>query len=98
MCGAVPPLPKYAFMAWYFFKAQGQLYPTFILPYNLCLDLPSCLLPSGFPTKILYEFLTSPMFATCPAHLVYVDFVILLIFGQNYKCKAPSYTIFSSPP
>jgi hypothetical protein len=26
MCGAVPPLPQYAFMAWCLVKAQGQLY------------------------------------------------------------------------
>jgi len=26
MCGAVPPLPQYAFMAWCSAKAQGQLY------------------------------------------------------------------------
>jgi hypothetical protein len=26
MCGAIHPLPKYAFMAWCLFKAQGKLY------------------------------------------------------------------------
>jgi hypothetical protein len=26
MSGAIPPLPKYAFMAWCLVKAQGQLY------------------------------------------------------------------------
>jgi hypothetical protein len=26
MCGAIPSLPQYAFMAWYSVKAQGQLY------------------------------------------------------------------------
>jgi hypothetical protein len=26
MSGAIPPLPQYAFMAWYSVKAQGQLY------------------------------------------------------------------------
>jgi hypothetical protein len=26
MSGAIRPLPKYAFMAWCSFKAQGQLY------------------------------------------------------------------------
>jgi len=31
MSGAIPPLPQYAFMAWYLFKAQGQLYLTITL-------------------------------------------------------------------
>jgi hypothetical protein len=26
MRGAIPPLPQYAFMAWFSVKAQGQLY------------------------------------------------------------------------
>jgi hypothetical protein len=26
MCGAIPPIPKYAFMSWCSIKAQGQLY------------------------------------------------------------------------
>jgi len=26
MSGAIPPLPQYAFMAWYSIKAQRQLY------------------------------------------------------------------------
>jgi hypothetical protein len=25
MCGAIPPLPQYAFMAWFSVEAQGQL-------------------------------------------------------------------------
>jgi hypothetical protein len=31
MCGAIPPLPPYAFMAWSSVKAQGQLYFYFTL-------------------------------------------------------------------
>ena len=46
-----------------------------IVSAHLRLGLPSCLLPSGFPTKTLYTHLSSPIRATCPAHLILLDFI-----------------------
>jgi len=56
-----------------------------ILSPHLRLGLPSVHLPSGFTTKTLYTTLSSPIRATCPAHLILLDFITRTILGEEYK-------------
>ena len=61
-----------------------------ILSTHLRLSLLSGLFPSSFPTKTQYTPLSSPIRATCPTHLILIDFITRTILGEEYKSFSSS--------
>ena len=58
---------------------------------------PSGSFPSGFPTKTLYTSLLSPTRATYPAHLILLDFITQIIFGEEYRLSSSLCSFLHSP-
>jgi len=59
-----------------------------ILSPHLNLGLPSDLLPSCFPTKILYTPLLFSIRAACPAHPILLDFINQIMLGEEYRSSS----------
>jgi hypothetical protein len=70
----------------------------FISSIHLRLGFPSGLLPSSFPTNILYPFLLTHIRATYPAHLIRLHLIIIIILEKAYKLWSSSLGSFFQPP
>jgi len=52
--------------------------------FLLCLGIPNDLFPSSFPVQNMYVLFFF-IHATCPAHLILLDFITQIIFGEQCK-------------
>jgi hypothetical protein len=71
-----------------------------ILSTQLRPDLPSGLFPYGFPgyqSPIRVSLPPTPISATCPAHLILLGLIILIIIGEEYKSPGSSLCSFLHP-
>jgi hypothetical protein len=69
-----------------------------LLSTHLRLGLPIRLFPSGFPTKMFYTFIVSPMRATCHASLNLHCLIALTIFDEAYNLRSSSLCSLLQPP
>jgi hypothetical protein len=81
-----PPVPNWARPI-----QSTSPYPTssrsiLILSTHLRVGLPSGI----FPSNNVYAFLFSPIRAMCPTHLIFLDLIILIILGEEYKLRNSS--------
>ena len=87
----------------------GQLYPVHTPTSYFPNIHPNIILPSTpgspqwcrslcFPTKTLYTPLPSPICATCPAHLILLDFITRTILGEEYRLFSCSLCNFLHSP
>ena len=65
-----------------------EIHPNIIHPSTP--RYPQWSFPSGFPTKTLYTSLFSPIRATCPAHLILLDFITRTMLAEEYKSFSSS--------
>ena len=79
-----------------------EIHPNIIHPSTP--RSPQWSLSLRFPTKTLYTPLSSPICATCPAHLILLDFITRIILGEEYRSfkllimQSPPFPLYLIPP
>jgi hypothetical protein len=69
-----------------------------ILSTHLRLRFPSGLFHFGFSTNNIHAILFAPIRATCPAHFILLDLIIVFTLGEEYRLWSSSLCSFLQPP
>jgi hypothetical protein len=80
-----PPVPNLSQLDPLHISTYHFLISILILSTHLRLSLLNGLSPYAFPTKTLHTPLPSPIRATCPVHLILLDFITRKILGEQYR-------------
>jgi len=82
---SLPLAPILSHMNPFYLSHPISLRFILIVSSHLCLGLPSGLSPSGFPTKFCVSSHLSHYISTLPDHLIFLDMITLVIFGEEYN-------------
>ena len=91
-----PPVPILSHLNPVHAPHPTSLRPILLLSSHLRKGIRSGLFPAGFPTITQYVPLLSPIRASCPAHLILLDFITLTILGEEYRSLSSSLCSFST--
>jgi len=92
---------------WSLFRARWIQFTTshpnslryiLILFYRIRLRLQLDVFPWSFEIKILYTFPIASIHATCPAYLIFLGFITLIIFDEAYELWSSSLCSFIQSP
>jgi hypothetical protein len=89
-CSQQPATGPYPDPAESTLQPPQPIYKIYSELFHLRLGLTSGLFPSGFPTITLYTFLAPLTRDTCLAHLIAIDLIYLMIFGDEQKLRSSS--------
>ena len=83
---------------------ESNLYPpisflrSLLIFWCLCLGLPSGLFPSSFSHQDECVFLFSPIYDTCLTHFVFLNLIMRIMFGDQYRSRSSSLCSFFQFP
>jgi hypothetical protein len=83
-CSQNPPLDT-MLARWILSTSSDPISINIYSSSHLRLSILNGLFRSGFPTKILFAFFISRIRDSCPSHLIFLNLITAIIFGEELK-------------